>query len=81
MSDDISFARLNVPTIYFADKNFMTGFEIEEEDIETQLDPVNLRTISDLVKDISDVVNNFDIHRFNELNNIPNEEKGVYENK
>lgn len=81
MSDDISFARLNVPTIYFADKNFMTGFEIEEENIETQLDPVNPRTISDLVKNISDVVNNFDIHKFNELNNIPNEEKGYYENK
>lgn len=81
MSDDISFARLNVPTIYFADKNFMTGFEIEEENIETQLDPVNPRTISGLVKDISDIVNNFNIHRFNELNNIPNEEKGCYENK
>lgn len=81
MSDDISFARLNVPTLYFADKNFMSGFEIEEEDIETQLAPVNPKTISDLVKDISDVVNSFDIHRFNELNNVPNEEKGVYENK
>lgn len=81
MSDDISFARLNVPTLYFADENFMVGFELEEEDIETQLAPVNPRIISDLVKDISDVVNSFDIHRFNELNNVPNEEKGVYENK
>lgn len=81
MSDDLSFARLNVPTIYFADKNFMVGFEIEEEDFETQLSPVKSNTITGLVKDISDVIKDFDIDRFNEINSMQDEEKGIYKNE
>ena len=81
VSDDISFARLNIPTIYFADKNSFTGFEIEEENFETQLSPVNSSSIADLTKDISDFIKSFNINRFNDLNSISDEEKGVYENK
>lgn len=81
MSDDLSFARLNVPTIYFADKNFMAGVEIETDDLETQLSPVKSTTIKDLVKDISDVIKDFDIDRFNEISSMKDEEKGVYKNE
>lgn len=78
MSDDISFSRLNVPTLYFADKHFATGFEIEEENFDTQLKPVNVNTISNLCKDIYSFIKNFDINTFNKLNSIPDEEKGIF---
>lgn len=80
MSDDISFSRLNIPTLYFADKNFATGFEIEEENFDTQLKPVNTNTISNLCKDISKFIKNLDINTFNKLNTIPDEEKGIFKN-
>ncbi len=80
MSDDISFVRLGVPTLYLADKNFPTGFNIEEKNFESQLEPVKVDSISDLCKDIYTFIKNFDINKFNELNSISDEEKGVFRN-
>jgi hypothetical protein len=79
VSDDLSFARLGVPTLYFADKNFATGFEIEKEDLDTQLKPVKPDDIASLCDDISSFIKNFDIDKFNKLNSIPDNEKGTFE--
>lgn len=62
MSDDISFSKLGIPTIYFADENFATGFEIEEKSTEVQLEPLNITTISSLCNDIIKFIQNLDIN-------------------
>lgn len=80
MSDDISFARLGVPTLYFADKEFSTGYEIEGLSMEKQLEPVKSKIIADLSKDILDFIKNLNLDEFNELNSIPEKEKGTFEN-
>lgn len=67
MSDDISFYRLDIPTIYFADKNFITGAEIENESTDIQLKPLNIKAISVLCEDIIKFVNNLSINEFGEL--------------
>lgn len=61
MSDDISFAKLGIPTIYFADENFSTGFEIEEKSTELQLEPLNVVSISNLCTDIIVFIKNANI--------------------
>ena len=67
MSDDISFYRLDIPTIYFADKNFITGAEIESESTDIQLKPLNIKAISVLCEDIIKFVNSLSINEFGEL--------------
>ena len=67
MSDDISFYRLGIPTIYFADKNFITGAEIEDESTEVQLKHLNIKAISTLCEDIIKFVNSISINKSGEL--------------
>lgn len=81
VSDDISFARLNIPTILIADSNYMTGTKIKSDSIKTQLDAINLNVIEGLVKDISEFIKEFDISKFEEINLISDEEKGIYINE
>lgn len=78
MSDDISFARLGVPTLYLADKNFFAGFNIEEESFEVQFNPVKSNTIANLCEDIFRFIKNFDIDTFNKLDSISDQEKGTF---
>lgn len=79
VSDDLSFARLGVPTLYFADENFATGYEIEKENFDTQLKPVKPDIIANLCTDISSFIKSFDIDKFNKLNSISDNEKGTFE--
>lgn len=58
MSDDLSFSNLGIPTIYFADENFMTGFNIEQESTDIQLEPVKVNDISSFCEDIVEFVKN-----------------------
>lgn len=67
MSDDLSFAKLGVPTISFADKNFGAGFEIECEDFETQFAPVNKDKLSELCDDICQFINELDISMIKDI--------------
>lgn len=78
VSDDLAFARIGIPVLYFTDENSPTGFEIEKEDVETQLEPVNPTIIAELDKDIIEFIKSFNINKFNELNSISSEEKGVF---
>lgn len=78
LSDDLSFARLGVPTLYIADKNFDTGYIIEEESTKIQLEPVNTVAIKDLCIDIYNFILNFNINKFNQLNSISDKEKGTF---
>ncbi|CED93539.1 M28 family metallopeptidase [Romboutsia ilealis] len=58
MSDDLSFSKLGIPTIYFADENFMTGFNIEQESTNIQLEPVKVNAIYSFCEDIVEFVKN-----------------------
>lgn len=58
MSDDLSFSKLGIPTIYFADENFITGANIEEESTDIQLEPVKVNAISSFCEDIVEFVKN-----------------------
>lgn len=80
MSDYISFARLGVPTLYFADENFPTGFEIEGESFDAQLEPVKPNDIANLCEDIFNFIKNLNIDKLNELDSISDQEKGIFEN-
>lgn len=63
MSDDISFSKLGIPTMYFADENFATGFEIERKSTELQLKPLNISSISSLCEDIIEFIQNLDVNK------------------
>ncbi|MGL5695055.1 MAG: M28 family metallopeptidase, partial [Peptostreptococcaceae bacterium] len=71
-SDDLAFARIGVPTLYFADENFGFGYKIESENFETQFEPINFDVLADLVNDISNYIKDIDINNFNEENLVPN---------
>lgn len=58
MSDDLSFSKLGIPTIYFADENFMTGFNIEQESTDIQLEHVKVNAICSFCEDIVEFVKN-----------------------
>lgn len=79
VSDDIAFARIGIPTIYFADENCLSGAEIEEENRQVQLDSVNPTIIADLSRDIVNFLKDFNIDNFNKLNSIPDIEKGTFD--
>lgn len=79
VSDDIAFARIGIPTIYFADENCLSGAEIEEQSRQVQLDSVNTTIIADLSHDIVEFLKDFDIDKFNELNAMPDIQKGTFE--
>ncbi|MGL4914629.1 MAG: hypothetical protein ACRC3Y_19590 [Romboutsia sp.] len=59
----------------------MTGTRIKSDNIENQLDTLNLEILKGLVEDISEFIKEFDISKFEKINSISNEEKGIFENE
>lgn len=62
VSDDLSFFKLGIPTLYFADKNFPTGFNIEGESTDVQLEALEVSSIADLCEDIITFIKNLNIN-------------------